>query len=296
MRLLFKKGKQRELIKRFKENNKLSWKQLSKILNSKESKLKTYYYEASLVPDSIYKRLDKNKEFKKYIIQKYQNNWGQSKGGTISLGNTKEINFPKESKEFAEFYGIMLGDGNSNKTKAYKIGTYSIRIVGDSRYDQDYLINYVKPLIESLFNIRVRIGKFKNQNACFIEAHSSQLVNFLENKGFKQGNKIKNQLEIPLWIKQNSSFLKVCLRGLYDTDGSIYKLTNQNSYQINFCNKNPVLMEDVRNSLINLRIFPSKISKEKDLYITKKEEITKFLKLIEFRNSKHFNKVKMWNL
>jgi len=296
MRLLFKKGKQRELIKRFKENNKLSWKQLSKILNSKESKLKTYYYEASLVPDSIYKRLDKNKEFKKYIIQKYQNNWGQSKGGTISLGNTKEINFPKESKEFAEFYGIMLGDGNSNKTKAYKIGTYSIRIVGDSRYDQDYLINYVKPLIESLFNIRVRIGKFKNQNACFIEAHSSQLVNFLENKGFKPGNKIKNQLEIPLWIKQNSSFLKVCLRGLYDTDGSIYKLTNQNSYQINFCNKNPVLMEDVRNSLINLRIFPSKISKEKDLYITKKEEITKFLKLIEFRNSKHFNKVKMWNL
>ena len=61
----------------------------------------------------------------------------------------------------------------------------------------------------------------------FLEAHSLKLINFLEDKGFKPGNKIKNKLRIPSWIKNNRKFLKACLRGLYDTDGSVYKLTGQ---------------------------------------------------------------------
>ena len=171
-----------------------------------------------------------------------------------------------------------------------------IRIVGDIRKDNEYLSNYVKPIIEKLFKIKVRIGKFKKTNAMFIEAHSVLLIEFLEKLGFKPGNKIKNRLEIPFWIKNNKEYLKACLRGLYDTDGSAYKLTNQNSYQINFCNYNSILMKDTRESLIKLGISPSKVSKGTDMYITKKEEIVKFLKLIGFRNSKHLDKVKMWKI
>ena len=54
-------------------------------------------------------------------------------------------------------------------------------------------------------------------------------------------------------------------------------------------------MEDVRDSLITLGINCSKIS-NKDLYITKKSELRKFLKLIEFSNDKHLNRVKMFKL
>jgi len=185
----------------------------------------------------------------------------------------------------------MLGDGNSNRTKDYKIGTYMIRIVGDSRNDKDYLINYVKPLIENLFNIKMRIGKFKNKNAMFIEAHSVKLIDFLEKLGFTPGNKIKNKLRIPNWIKKNKEYLKLCLRGIYDTDGSFYKLTNQNSYQINFKNHNLELLKDVKESLIKIGINCSKISKDNSIYITKKSEITKFFKLIGFSNSKHLDRV-----
>ena len=72
----------------------------------------------------------------------------------------KQINFPRDSVKFAEFYGIMLGDGNSHKTSFYnsrkdKRGTYMIRSVGDSRLDREYLIDYVKPIIQGLFNIKV---------------------------------------------------------------------------------------------------------------------------------------------
>jgi len=130
----------------------------------------------------------------------------------------------------------------------------------------------------------------------FLEVHSRKLVDFLESKGFKPGNKIKNKLGIPPWIKNDASFLRECIRGLYDTDGSVYKLTNQNSYQINFCNYNPKLLHDVRDSLISLGILPSRVTKGKEFNITKKSELRKFLKGVGFNNSRHLNKVKMWKI
>lgn len=293
MRVELRKGIQRKIIKKNKLNN--TWKSLAKILNIKERNLKSYYYEKSLIPLEVFKMLDKNRKYQKDILNIKNDNWGKSKGGKNSTGSTKEINFPEDSEELSEFYGIMLGDGNLTKIKDYKIGTYMIRIVGDSRNDKDYIENYVKPLIERLFKIKARIGKFKS-NAIFVEAHGIKLVNFLEIKGFKSGNKIKNKLGIPRWIRKNNKFLISCLRGLYDTDGSVYKLTNQNSYQIDFCNKNIRLLKDVRIALIRLGITPSKISKQKDIYITKREEIAKFYKAVGFHNPKHFNKIKMWNI
>ena len=91
-------------------------------------------------------------------------------------GNTKKINFTKDSEKLAEFYGIMLGDGNSNRVKDYKIGTYVIRIVGDSKFDRDYLVNYVKPLVEGLFKIKAKIRKFKSKRAMSIEIDLIQML------------------------------------------------------------------------------------------------------------------------
>ncbi len=235
-----------------------------------------------------------------YILEKRSENWGKIKGGINSSGRLKQISFPEDSMHLAEFYGVMLGDGNSHKvnfykSRNYKRGVYRIRIVGDANLDKSYLVHYVKPLIEGLFSIDVLVGRFKNTNAMYLESYSLELVDFLEKKGFKPGNKIKNKLEIPKWIKDNKKYLISCIRGLYDTDGSVYKLTNQNSHQICFTNVNKVLMNDVRNSLLGLGINCSKIS-NKDLYITRKSELRKFLKLIGFNNLRHLNRVKMFGL
>jgi len=294
MRLLFKQGKQKEIIKEEKENLNISWKQLADKLGIKQGKLMSYVNEESLLPEEIFDKLALKEKFRKYILEKKSENWGTIKGGTISKGNTKEIIIPEDSKELAEFYGIMLGDGNSTKIKGYKIGTYMIRIVGDSRYDKEYLLNYVKHIIEKLFSIEVKFGYFKDSNAIFIEAHSRKLIEFLELKGFKSGNKIKNQLRIPDWIRNNGNYLKLCIRGLFDTDGSYYRLTNQNTHQINFKNHNSGLLKDFRNGLLSLGINCSKISKGNSVYVTKKEEIGKFFKLIGTKNSRHLNRIKMF--
>ena len=200
------------------------------------------------------------------------------------------------SKELAEFYGIMLGDGNVTKIRGKGVGTYSIRIVGDARKDKEYLVEYVKPLIANLFDIAVKESKFKNSNAMFLQAHGKMLIEFLERIELKAGNKIKNKVGIPIWIKRNKTFLTACLAGLYDTDGSVYKLSEQNSYQINFSNRNGRLLNEARNALISLGIYPSKITKNKEFNVTKKSEIRKFLKNIKLHNNKHLNKIKMWNI
>lgn len=296
MRLLLRKNKQKELIKEEKERLNLSFPQLAKRLGIKTGKLYAYYYDNLLMPEEIFNKFDLKNEYKKYIVDKKEENWGKRKGGNISRGSTKKIIFPKDSVELAEFYGIMLGDGNLNVKKAYKIGVYQIRIVGDSRHDKEYLTNYVKPLIEGLFSIKVKISKPKNQNALNLVSTGKRLTEFLENKGFKPGDKIKNQLEIPNWIKKNQKFLKACIGGLYDTDGCAYKLTNQNSYQIAFTNYNITLLKDVRRSLILLGINPSRIIRQRDIVITRKSELRKFLNEIGFHNVKHLNKVKMWNV
>ena len=302
MRIFMKKGKQRELINFAKQ--KFTWPELSIKLNISEGYLRNELREEQrLLSKEIYDKLCQiaNKNFDKFIIKKINDNWGQVKGGIISKGKTKDIKIPEESIKLAEFFGILLGDGNIYRYKKYKKGTYSVKIVGDCRHDNIYLTKYVTPLIENLFKIRVRKGKFKpkndfknSKNSMFIESHGKKLVDFLEQKGLKPGNKIKNNLGIPEWIKKDTCFLRACLRGLYDTDGGIYKLNNQNTHQIVFTNFNTKLLKDIKDSLEKLNIKSSKITSENKIYITKKIELQRFLKLIGFRNSKHLNKIRMW--
>ncbi len=296
MRLKFEKNKQKEILQNFRKEKHILWKEFAKRLNIPFGRLKAYVDETSLISREIYEKIDPDKKYSRFLLEEREENWGKKKGGKNSAGNTKTIIFPRDSETLSEFYGIMLGDGNSHRTKSYKKGTYMIRIVGDSKLDKDYLVNYVKPLIEGLFGIQVSVRYFKNKNAIYLESHSRELILFLEGKGFPPGNKIKNCLRIPSWVKNNPLFLSNCIRGLFDTDGSVYKITNQNSYQINFTNYNLGLLMDVRNGLIALGISCSQISKGNSLYITKKSELRKFLKAIGFCNPRHINKIKEWKL
>ncbi len=289
MRIMLKRGKQRELILLAKKN---SWPALAKQVGMNPVYLcNEVSNEKVLLDEKLYKKLEKiaKVDFSEYVLKRLEDNWGKKKGGRLSIGNKKKIKIPKESEELAEFYGIMLGDGNSTKIKDYKKGTYMIRIVGDHRYDKDYLINYVGSLIKTLFDIEIKYGRFKETNAIFIQVHSAELIQFLEELGFKPGNKIKNRLEIPKWIFDNPLYLKRCVRGLIDTDGSIFRMSkkDKNLLRISFTNYNPKLISGCQNAFTSLGFHPSKIISKKQFFISKKEDIEKYLREIGFSNSKH---------
>lgn len=49
-----------------------------------------------------------------------------------------------------------------------------------------------------------------------------ELVRYLHSLGLPIGNKVKQQFDIPEWIKRNQRFAVACVRGLVDTDGSVF--------------------------------------------------------------------------
>jgi hypothetical protein len=154
---------------------------------------------------------------------------GRSKGGrkTIRLFHQnpafarkvgfiirKEIKYPKKCIELAEFFGIILGDGGLP-------GNHQLTIAFNNKTDQEYSL-YLKKLLKQLFSIDCHVHYRKNNNGADIVVNSSNLVDFLLKKGLSVGNKVKNQVGIPIWIHRNLEYQKACLRGLMDTDGSFY--------------------------------------------------------------------------
>lgn len=291
MRIWLEKGKQKELFKRERELRKLSWEDFSKALNVAPSRLHSWVYEESLMLEEVFNKLRLKPEYKKFVIHKLEDNWGRVKGGKLSPGSTKNIKIPEKDEKLAEFWGILLGDGHVQKTQGYKLGTYNITVTGHAVLDKLYLLNFVKPLAENLFGVSARVYNAKTNQGLSVILDGRNIVNFFEKEGFKPGDKIRNQSTIPDWIKENPNFLAACLRGLHDTDGCFYRLTNQNSYQIGFTNHDNTLLRAAHEGLKSLGIGVSKIIHNRKYVITKKSEIAKFYKLIGFHNSKHLDKV-----
>lgn len=131
--------------------------------------------------------------------------------GFITL---KEIKRPARTVELAKFIGIMLGDGGIRSK-------YQLTISFNYKTDREFA-EYVTRLIKRLFAVEHIISKRKDSLGADIIISSASVIDFLLKQGLKAGNKVKHQVDIPAWIKRNMEFQKACLRGLVDTDGSLY--------------------------------------------------------------------------
>src|SRR3989344_1697377 len=293
MRIKLEKGRQKELI--LKAKNTETWKQLSNKIGLNEKYL---FYELKnemrLLPKEVYNKLCiiAKEDYDKYQEEELDDNWGRSKGGLISPGSKIKINKPLYSEELSEFVGAVLGDGHvCYIKKGKKIGVYVIRIAGDLVKDRDYHL-YLKKIGQELFNLKSKEIFNKHHNERFLDFYSKELVEFFIDMGIKPGNKIKNQSTIPKWIFTKKSFMGTCLRGLIDTDGSIYRMSNKdpNLLRINFTNYNLTLLKDARNGFIKLGFNPSKIIRNKAFNLSRQKEIRKYIKEIGFKNSKHLKR------
>jgi intein/homing endonuclease len=201
----------------------------------------------------------------------------------------KSVSFPAKSKRLAELIGILLGDGNIQEyvIRGKGVATYCIRISGHLTEDKKYHENYVVPLCIKLFKVTPKIYFHKLKKERFIHLASKRLVNFFKKQGFPPGNKIHNKVTIPKWIFRNSLYLRACLRGLVDTDGSVYLAGKW--IQICFKNFNLVLLSDFRKALIQLGFYASNITWNK-VYISRKADVRKFYKEIGFSNTHHIER------
>lgn len=135
----------------------------------------------------------------------------------MSLAWRKSITYPGRSYKLSEFVGIMIGDGS--------ITTYQSSITLNSETDKEYAL-YIEKLIFNLFNISSGRSQRKNADCLIINTSSVECSEYLQKIGLPLGNKLRSHIDIPSWIKKEDTFMKACIRGACDTDGSIYEETH----------------------------------------------------------------------
>lgn len=228
---------------------------------------------------------------------------GRSKGGkrtvqlfhqdpelarSLGFAVRKEIHCPDRSSELAEFIGIILGDGGVRSK-------HQCFITFDYRTDLKHA-KYICSMIRDLFSVDGSIRKRKNNNGADVIISSTNLIEFLLKQGIVSGNKVKNQVDVPAWVKARSEYRIACLRGLMDTDGGVYSHSYKagaKSYKylkLSFTNCSKPLLNFALDALSALNIKASLSGHHVAVYSTL--GVKKYFKEVGSHNSKHIDRFK----
>jgi intein/homing endonuclease len=140
-----------------------------------------------------------------------------------SIDIKKKIILPKSlSKELAELIGIIIGDGylHNNKHK------YVIGIVGNPKIDREYF-NYIQNLILVNFNLQTNIKHIGR--GLRLTFNSKCIFCFFVHLGMQFGLGKGQRVTIPENIIRNKIFWNSVLRGIFDTDGTIFTSAKKGS-------------------------------------------------------------------
>lgn len=205
-------------------------------------------------------------------------------------GNTVRVRVPPrplrnstvhEQKALAYIVGVALGDGNLSKPNGR---TVRLRISCDTHY----------PLIKEEIKKKLRlilpssaIAEVQRPRHCIdISVYSNALATFIPWE-VRRGSKQAQQARVPRWIWQEKGFIRECLRGLLQTDGSIYQ--DRKYIMVNFTNNVLPLCEDVFLMMQRLGYSPT-LQQAKNRSGTKKYTVRLARKSEEFITAIEFIK------
>ena len=204
----------------------------------------------------------------------------------------KEVVLPKYSEPLAEFFGIMMGDGGINNDWQ---ATVTVNSIADADYAQ-----YISSLCKKLFNIRPVIRKRKEQNALVISLASTSVVDFLVLNGLPRGNKLRNGLSIPEWIRGKPALEKACVRGLVDTDGCIFTHTHKvggkeyKNIGLTFTSYDPNLVFQVADIFEKFKIMPHITKRGRDICLYQADSVAQYLKVFKTSNNRIESVYRRW--
>ena len=237
--------------------------------------------------------------------------WGASKGGKATISKTsknalnKKMKFVRKFKHikivkirqnrtFCEFYGAIMGDGCLSEymvREGYK--KYVIILTTDRKRDWDY-IRYLKSLVEKEFGIDAYIRDDIKHNVTRLEIRNKSLFDGMKRIGFPIGEKgrnlkIPNKLLILPWKVK-----KFIVRGLFDTDGSIFGKKNEGYKYPYICitSISSVLLNQLY-LILRKQGYPCYISSD-DLLIKGIKNTKKWMSDIGTSNPKHKFKYDYW--
>lgn len=259
-------------FRKLKENIEDSWETFYPKYNISRSMFFNYLSGRYAIPKNLF--LEWNK------ISKL--NFDKLNEITKKKYSEKKIKAFKIDSTLAEIFGVLNGDGHLSNFK------YEVCIVCDAR-EKEYL-DYLKNLLENKFKITFTF--YCEPTKIKLRTYSKHLSNILISKyHLPKGNKL-GKLKIPLIVYNNKAWLKSYLRGLFDTDGSIYfRRNNEPVLEISSADKRFLL--EVKRALETLEF---KIAKGKNrIFIYRKEHVKRFFKEIKPANAKHLKKFEIYS-
>jgi intein/homing endonuclease len=196
--------------------------------------------------------------------------------------NSKEIPGLCKNTNLAELCGIILGDGHiqhrSRRNNSRNTSTYFISITLNQ--EEEEIIKNSENLLEDLTSLGAK--KYEKEGNCVrIVIHSKDAVEKFQEIGLRTGHKTENQVSVPKWIKKSNKFYRRCLKGLIDTDGSIYKDKREDKYykRIMFKNYSKPLLQDFKEMCSALDIKTVKGGPQQ-VQISRKD-IEKFIRIVD---------------
>lgn len=195
----------------------------------------------------------------------------------------------KLGEDLAELAGIFLGDGNLTK---YFFKVYLNRIA-DKEYPE-----YVLKLCQLIFpEATISCRDIPEHGTKDIQISSKIACDYLRKEaGFDQKKR-----HIPRWILKEDRFIKQCIRGLFDTEGSVAmkyfngKKGKRLYKQLTFTNSNEKILQFVEKYLRLYSYRPTRNSK-KNIYLSNKNDIARYMDEIGSSNPKMLGKLKIENL
>lgn len=275
----------------------------------------------SLMPLLVFKKLCKIGGFKSVSVRIFPEHWhikkaarkgafarnriygnpgtpeGRSRGGKatcqklhsnpefakkIGFLTRKEIYYPQKSPKLAELIGILMGDGG--------IKNYQVVVTLNKETEKEYAFCIAK-FFKDLFHLNSTIREDNDENVCEVVVSSKNLVEYLIKLGLKNGNKIKQQIDIPDWIERDEKLKRACLRGLIDTDGCFYidthKIKNKRYFNpgLVFTTYSLPLFLSVRRILKSLNYHPTR--EGRNIFLRRENEIIRYFREIGSSNSNY---------
>jgi DNA-binding transcriptional regulator WhiA len=192
--------------------------------------------------------------------------------------------------EMAEFYGIYIGDGNIILNK--KRRQYRFKISSNKNTDYEYVKRRVQFLINKLFKTKSKIYLYKNMNYFECYFYSKKIIEHLVHLFELDENDVRKD-RLSNKILKNDDLKKYFLRGLFDTDGTIYKKYGDYA-QIGFRIYNASIFNSVLTFLDQLEFNPSANRGFNYVYIHSQKEIRHFFRDIGSANPKHIARYLYW--
>jgi len=215
-----------------------------------------------------------------------------------------------KNEKIAELCGAITGDGWICSTEK------SFFLAGDMSEDKDYYDDNIAKIVNEIFNIKILPKKYPYWKVYGIGVHKKNLVKKLLNYGLKKGKKVDTAF-VPEWILSNRIYFFNFMRGLFDTDGSVFCQKDYTKYASDYNSQyhvnirlrivsiSSVLINQIYNKLNEYNFKCSKRVLKRgfkfnrnnhDAYVLELNSnwVKEFFRKIKPSNPKHTTKYQIW--